>query len=72
MTRKLNCRERKILTDHIRYEFRRPIRRDWTVYMDLERRGLLTIAQVPWSKSKFMVSTSPAGREALILVGVAA
>jgi len=72
MTHQLNSQERKILENHIRYEFRRPTRRDWTVYLDLERRGLLTISEVAWTKGKFMVSTSPAGREALRLVGLAA
>ena len=69
MTRELNDQERKILTDHIECHDRRPIRRDWMVYVDLRDRGLITLTQVA-SAGKFRVSTSPAGREALRQPGI--
>ena len=70
MTRELNDQERKILTDHIGCHDRRPIRRDWMVYVDLRDRGLITLTQVAWAAGKFRVSTSPAGREALRQLGI--
>lgn len=69
MTQKINTQERKILTDHIECHDRRPIRRDWMVYVDLRDRGLITLTQVA-SAGKFRVSTSPAGREALMQLGI--
>ena len=73
MANALNSQERKILTDHIRYRRRSAYRHDWPVYRSLAGRGLLTLTLTGFKPSSvFNVSTSPAGREALMLVGVAA
>jgi hypothetical protein len=71
VTNQLTNQERTILTDHMTQHRRSAYRRDWTVYRDLQRRGLLGLNLIR-GDGIFWVSTTELGWEALRLVGVAA
>lgn len=65
MTETLHPKERKILIEHTIPMRRSRDRRDWTIYVDLQRRGLLTLTLDRMGSSMFRVHTTEAGHRAL-------